>query len=105
MTNGQDEETKAKPLNEALTKIQAEILNLAKQYQTDSYSLLEILRSLEAIHRKIRTEMFEPSLPNTRNQLHDFLRDLEETGGWPYIERMKLRDFLQHLETEKEVTD
>jgi hypothetical protein len=51
---------------------------------------------LESLHRQIRTEQFEPSLPNTRKDLYTFLKDVEESGGWPYIERGKLQTFLQH---------
>jgi hypothetical protein len=51
---------------------------------------------LESLHRQIRTEQFEPSLPNTRKDLYAFLKDVEESGGWPYIERGKLQTFLQH---------
>jgi hypothetical protein len=41
--------------------------------------------------------MFEPSLPNTRKDLYGLLRDIEETGGWPYIERMKLQMLMEKL--------
>ncbi len=81
-------------------KIADEIWALAEKTQQDSLSLLSLLRSLEEIHRKIRTEMFEPSLPKTRNDLYKLVKDIEEKGGWPYVERMKLKTLLQYLETE-----
>ncbi|NJL84189.1 MAG: hypothetical protein HC890_17010, partial [Chloroflexaceae bacterium] len=34
------------------------------------------------------------ALPNTRQELSHLLRNIEETGGWPYIERMRLQEFL-----------
>jgi hypothetical protein len=46
--------------------------------------------------------LFEPSLPDTRNALYQLVRDIEESGGWPYIERMKLQAVLQHLLPEGE---
>ena len=75
-----------------------EIWLLAEKHRHDTLFLLSLLRSLEAIHRKIRTEMFESSLPKTRNKLYQLVKDIEEKGGWPYIERMKLRELLQNIE-------
>ncbi|MGH2413176.1 MAG: hypothetical protein ACRDEA_05710, partial [Microcystaceae cyanobacterium] len=63
-------------------------------------SLLSVLRTLEHLHREIQEKLFEPSLPDTRNALYQLLREIEETGGWPYIERMKLQVLLSHLSTE-----
>ncbi|HHP7232643.1 MAG TPA: hypothetical protein ACFCUY_17530 [Xenococcaceae cyanobacterium] len=87
-------------LNANLDKIALELWVLAEKHQQDSLFLLSLLRSLEEIHRKIRTEMFEPSLPATRNKLYQLVRDIEEKGGWPYIERMKLQSLLKNLEPE-----
>ena len=84
----------------SLNKIGQELWALAENHQEDSLFLLSLLRNLEEIHRKIRTEMFEPSLPQTRNALYQLVRDIEEKGGWPYVERMKLRSLLQNLETQ-----
>lgn len=87
-------------LNASLDRIGLELQDLAKENQQDSLFLLSLLRSLEEIHRKIRTEIFEPSLPKTRNDLYQIVRDIEEKGGWPYIQRMKLKNLLQNLEAE-----
>lgn len=87
-------------LDASLNKIGQELWALAENHQEDSLFLLSLLRNLEEIHRKIRTEMFEPSLPQTRNALYQLVRDIEEKGGWPYVERMKLRSLLQNLETQ-----
>ena len=79
-----------------------EIWELAARNQHDTLFLLSLLRSLEAIHRAIRTEMFELSLPETRNNLYHLVKDIEEKGGWPYIERMKLRELLKNLKSESQ---
>ena len=85
-------------LEEIVTRV-----NIAStQCDNDPQRLLELLRTLEALHSDIRVNLLEPSLPNTRNDLYDLLRDIEETGGWPYITRMKLRAFLQNLPPEVE---
>ncbi len=85
-------------LEKELTEIKQKIWDLAQEYKQENRSLLELLRSLENIHREIRDQIFEPSLPNTRNALYNLIRDMEETGGWPYIERMKLKDLLLKLQ-------
>ena len=71
---------------------------LAKEHQDESLFLLSLLRDLEQIHRQIRVNYFESALPQTRNDLYQFVKDIEEKGGWPYIERMRLRDLLKNLE-------
>lgn len=71
---------------------------LATNYQEDHNRLLELLRVLESLHRRIRIDYFEPALPNTRRNLHDLLKDIEESGGWPYIERGKLAHFIRNLQ-------
>jgi hypothetical protein len=82
----------------SLETVTEEIWQLARKHQHDIFFLLSLLRDIEAIHRKIRTEMLETSLPATRNDLYQLVKDIEETGGWPYIERMKLRELLKNLE-------
>lgn len=71
---------------------------IAKEYEGDSAALLMLLRVLEALHWEIREKFFHPALPETRHELYNLLRDIEENGGWPYIERMKLRSLLTYLE-------
>ncbi|ELR98922.1 hypothetical protein [Gloeocapsa sp. PCC 73106] len=85
-------------LQEPLNEIKETIWLLANDCQGETQSLLSVLRTLESLHREIREELFEPSLPNTRKALYNLLRDIEETGGWPYIERMKLQDYLNKLQ-------
>lgn len=87
---------------ESLQEIFAKVYNIAGQCDGDAQALLDLLRTLEALHKEIRANLFEPSLPNTRNDLYELLKDIDETGGWPYIERMKLRAFLQAVSPESE---
>ncbi|MDJ0713309.1 MAG: hypothetical protein QNJ54_03695 [Prochloraceae cyanobacterium] len=91
---------KSRQLESQLEEISSTIWNLAKKHEGDSRALLSLLRSLELLHRTIREEMFQESLPDTRNSLYHFLKEIDETGGWPYIQRMRLQDFLVHLQDE-----
>lgn len=89
----------ASSCNSILQKTGNDIRALAEEHRQDTLFLLSLLRELEMIHRQIRTEIFEFSLPETRNALYQLVKDIEEQGGWPYIERMKLRDLLKNLQT------
>jgi len=82
-----------------------DICALAEKHQQDSLVLLSLLRDLEQIHRRIRIDYFESALPQNRNALYQFVRDIEDKGGWPYIERMRLRELLRNLELEQVHTD
>lgn len=81
-----------------LSRIQAELSQLANQHGTDSLATLMILRSLSATHARIRDDLFLPNLPSNRHELANILRDMEESGGWPFIERMRLQAFLINLD-------
>ncbi len=83
-----------------LQSIATAVRALAGSCQEDSLALLALLRQLETLHREIREEMFQAALPNNRQALYAFLKDMESEGGWPYIERMKLQSFLTHLQSE-----
>ncbi len=92
-------------MNENLLESELEeIVNLvstiANKCGEDSDRLLLLLRTLEGLHRHICVEQFEPSLPNTRKDLYALLRDIEEGGGWPYIERGKLQTLVKWLAQE-----
>lgn len=63
----------------SLEEIIIRVNNAAKQCDSDILALLALLRTLETLHRDIRTNLFEPALPNTRNALYDLLRDIDET--------------------------
>lgn len=81
-------------------KLQAmttEIRALADSHQGNNLALLALLRALESTHRQIQEDLFQASLPDNRQALYALLKDMEEVGGWPYIERMKLRSLLSHL--------
>ena len=84
-----------------LKEMAAMVRDIAEQCHRDSQCLLSLLRTLESLHREIRTEKFEPSLPNTRNALYQLLKDIDETGGWPYIERMRLQTLLRCFSPEE----
>ena len=70
---------------------------VANHYQGDSLALLELLRTLEQLHREICESLFLESLPSNRQALYNLLRDIETSGGWPYIQRIKLRSLLDVL--------
>jgi len=67
---------------------------LAQESQGNSLALLALLRTLEGLHREIREGFFQVSLPDNRQTLYALLKDIEEEGGWPYIDRLKLRQIL-----------
>lgn len=75
---------------------------LAREQQGDCLNLLALLRLLESLHQEIRDGMFQEALPNTRQGLHNLLRDIEASGGWPYIYRMKLQTLLKNLQAASE---
>ena len=75
---------------------------IAEKHQNDSLFLLSLLRNLEEIHRQIRVNYFEAALPQTRNDLYQFVKDIEDKGGWPYIERMRLKDLLKNMEFDQD---
>jgi hypothetical protein len=92
-----DRDSKNSQLEAELQELTTLVWSIAGKYKGDSPSSLFLLRILERLHREIREQIFEPSLPDTRSSLFHLLREIEETGGWPYIERMKLQTFLTHL--------
>lgn len=92
-----DKDLDSKQLHVKLEAITAEICSLANNYKGDSVALLTLLRALEQLHREIREDFFQASLPDSRHGLYSLLRDIEEAGGWPYIERMKLRSLMENL--------
>lgn len=87
-------------LEEGLQSIKNVTWAIAQDYQGDSLSLLAILRLLEQIHQEIRDELFQQSLPDSRQSLYKLLRDIENKGGWPYIYRMKLQSIMAKMELE-----
>jgi hypothetical protein len=67
------------PISEhSLQEIEVLVWATAQQAEGNNIALLSLLRVLEALHRKVREELFEPSLPETRNDLYHLLREIEE---------------------------
>ena len=73
------------------------IRNLANSRQGEGLALLALLRMLEGLHQEIRDSLFQDSLPDNRQALYSLLKDIEASGGWPYIHRMKLRSLLSNF--------
>ena len=78
--------------------IQLAIKEAALLREKDCFELLVLLRQLEELHRDICETFFQASLPTNRQRLYNLLRDIEVNGGWPYIQRMKLKELLDWLE-------
>ncbi|MGK7946706.1 MAG: hypothetical protein AB4058_19780 [Microcystaceae cyanobacterium] len=97
MTDMIDRSSDQTTLQDSIDKITTSIWGIAENCQGDSQELLFLLRQLEQAHRKIRTELFEASLPDNRQALYHLLKEIEDKGGWPYIERMRLRELLGYL--------
>jgi hypothetical protein len=77
----------------------------ASQYQGDVFALLKLLRDLEALHREIQETYFQDALPQSRQALYALLREMESTGGWPYIPRKVLKSFLNQTTQPLEQAD
>ncbi len=78
--------------------------HLATVHQHDVVELLAILRLLESLHREIREDYFQEALPNNRHGLYGLLIEIEEKGGWPYIDRLKIQSLLTNLPEEDNQT-
>ena len=92
-----EQDSDSRQLQIEVQAITTDIRTLANRYQGNSRALLALLRALEQTHRQIHEDLFQASLPNNRHELYALLRDIEEAGGWPYIERMRLRSLLSNL--------
>ncbi|MBO9997921.1 MAG: hypothetical protein J7641_02765 [Cyanobacteria bacterium SID2] len=90
------------PISDDLYEIEKRVGEVVQQCDDDPMALLELLRLLEGLHREICETRFQPVLPQTRQALYAFLRELDTKGGWPYIPRMRLRTLLAHLEAANE---
>jgi hypothetical protein len=86
-----------------LADITDQINEIADLNREDPIALLHLLRTLEQLHREIQQNYFQAALPNSRQALYTLLRDIEENGGWPYVQRWKLQALFANLpETEAE---
>ena len=88
-----------------LEMISDRIWQFAQEQEGDSTSILQILRVLEAIHKRIRDDLFQPALPTSRHELFNLLRDIETNGGWPHIYRMKINEICRYLEQPEELAE
>jgi hypothetical protein len=89
-------------LTDDLDKIADRINGIADRDRADPIALLHLLRTLEQLHREIQQGYFQAALPDSRQALYTLLRDIEENGGWPYIQRWKLQELFANLaEAEK----
>ena len=80
-----------------LQELIGQIQQMAVRYDGQCDQLLSLLRVIEALHRNIREELFQPALPTSRHELFSLLRDIETAGGWPYIYRLKIEEVCQNL--------
>lgn len=71
---------------------------LVEDYQDDYDCLLQFLRVLEFLYCYICIDYFELVLFNICWGLYGLLRDIEESGGWLYIEWGKLSYFIKNLQ-------
>lgn len=88
-----------------LDEIQRIVFAHAQQSAGDSNELLHLLRLLEAMHQRIREDLFIKTLPTNRQALHKLLREIENEGGWPYIPRMRLKSLMANLYAEEATKD
>ena len=84
----------------SIIAIASEIRAIADRSSGDVLALLQLLRTLEKLHNEIREGYFQAALPDSRQSLYALLREIEENGGWPYIQRSKLRDLCANLQQE-----
>lgn len=92
-----DRDVDSRQLQVNLQAMTADIRALATSHQENPLALLALLRAVEQIHREIRENLFQASLPDNRQELYALLKNIEEEGGWPYIERLRLRSLLAYL--------
>ena len=85
-----------------VSTVASEIRAIADRSSDDVLALLQLLRTLEKLHNEIREGYFQAALPDSRQSLYALLREIEENGGWPYIQRSKLRDLCANLLPETE---
>lgn len=84
-------------INSCLQTLAMTIQAKAESYQGESLELLALLRLLENLHQDIRDSLFLESLPNDHQALYTLLENIQEEGGWPCIQPMKLRSLLATL--------
>ena len=78
--------------------------SLVEELNGNGHNLLVLLRALERLHREIQDGPFQSALPAERSQLYQLMQEIERSGGWPYIPRPQLREFLRWLRPSPEAT-
>lgn len=87
----------------SMAAIVSEIREIADRSAGDVITLLHLLRTLEKLHHEIQANYFQAALPDSRQSLYALLREIEENGGWPYIQRFKLQALCANLLAETDV--
>ena len=82
----------------------ASLDSLVAELKGKDRGLLELLRALERLHRSIQDGPFQEALPGERNQLYKLMQEIDRSGGWPYIPRPQLREFLERLRSPVQAT-
>ncbi len=98
MTEGFNVPPEAQDPHLAAGRLVQDLHQLAEGLEGQPEALLTLLRELETLHRSIQDGAFRRSLPEDRQQLFALLRDMERSGGWPYIPRLQLRTFMDLLQ-------
>ncbi|MGY6529476.1 MAG: hypothetical protein ACXITR_06055 [Cyanobacterium sp.] len=98
----ENQELKHHELQDKIDSINKQINELAESCEGDCLKILHVLRELEATHRGVNDNFLSPALPTNRHRLYLLVRHMEETGGWPYIPRMRLRSLCEKLLQEDE---
>jgi hypothetical protein len=83
-----------------LQSVLGQLDQLAAELDGDPEALLQLLRQVEQLHRRIQDGPFRSSLPADRNHLFTLLQGMEKSGGWPYIPRLQLRTFMDLMQVE-----
>lgn len=81
-----------------LSQLAQTVRMAAQSRMDDCLALLEMLRLLDELHDEIRDTLFCDALPDNRQKLYHLLKNIEQQGGWPYIQRMELIELIKHLE-------
>ncbi len=84
--------------SEDLVELTQVVQAAAQSREGDCLALLALLRLLNELHYEIRDTLFREALPDNRQRLYRLLKDIEQEGGWPYIQRTKLVALLENIE-------
>jgi small-conductance mechanosensitive channel len=94
----QEQEPTAPGQQQRLDALLAELSSLSQELANQPEALVNLLRQLEQLHRQIQDGPLRGSLPTDRHRLFALLQNLEQSGGWPYIPRPQLHNFLRQLQ-------